>query len=159
MSEIPRGSGNETAVQNMFKAWADQRGLAWNQDAVGNLLVTIPATKGLEKAAPVLIQGHVDMVCEKNAATKHDFEKDPLKLKIAGDWLTAEGTTLGADNGIGVAMGLALADDKTVAHGPVEVLLTVDEEQVPEDDQPGFRRGRRHLHRLRRWAGQPVHPE
>ena len=69
MSEIPRGSGNETGVQNMFKAWADQRGLAWNQDAVGTLLVTIPATKGLEKAAPILIQGHVDMVCEQNAAT------------------------------------------------------------------------------------------
>ena len=129
MSDIPRGSGNETGVQDMFKAWADQHGLAWNQDAVGNLLVTIPATKGLEKAAPVLIQGHVDMVCEKNAATKHDFEKDPLKLKVAGDWLTAEGTTLGADNGIGVAMGLALGEDKTVTHGPVEVLLTVDEER------------------------------
>jgi dipeptidase D len=129
MSEIPRGSGNEAGVQDMFKAWADERGLTWNEDAVGNLLVSIPGTKGLEKAVPVLIQGHVDMVCEKNAATKHDFEKDPLKLKIAGDWVTAEGTTLGADNGIGVAMGLALADDKTVAHGPVEVLLTVDEER------------------------------
>ena len=129
MSDIPRGSGNETGVMEMFKAWADERNLSWNQDAVGNLLVTIPATKGLEKAAPVLIQGHVDMVCEKNAATKHDFEKDPLKLKVNGDWVTAEGTTLGADNGIGVAMGLALAEDQTVAHGPVEVLLTVDEER------------------------------
>ncbi|MEN8008157.1 MAG: aminoacyl-histidine dipeptidase [Candidatus Krumholzibacteriota bacterium] len=129
MSDIPRGSGNETGVQNMFKAWADERNLAWKEDAVGNLLVSIPATKGLEKAAPVLIQGHVDMVCEKNAATKHDFEKDPLKLKVNGDWVSAEGTTLGADNGIGVAMGLALADDKAVAHGPVEVLLTVDEER------------------------------
>ena len=129
MSDIPRGSGNEAGVQNMFKAWADGLGLDWNEDAVGNLLVSIPATKGLEKAAPVLIQGHVDMVCEKNAGTKHDFENDPLKLKVNGDWVTAEGTTLGADNGIGVAMGLALAQDKTVAHGPVEVLLTVDEER------------------------------
>ncbi len=129
MSEIPRGSGNETGVMNMFKAWADEQGLNWKEDAVGNLLVSIPGTKGLEKAAPVLIQGHVDMVCEKNAATKHDFEKDPLKLKVNDDWVTAEGTTLGADNGIGVAMGLALAEDKTVAHGPVEVLLTVDEER------------------------------
>jgi dipeptidase D len=129
MSDIPRGSGNETGVMNMFKAWADGLGLDWNEDAVGNLLVSIPGTKGLEKAAPILIQGHVDMVCEKNAATKHDFENDPLKLKVNGDWVTAEGTTLGADNGIGVAMGLALAQDKTVAHGPVEVLLTVDEER------------------------------
>jgi dipeptidase D len=129
MSDIPRGSGNETGIQNMFKAWADERGLAWKEDAVGNLLVTIPGTKGLEKAAPLLIQGHVDMVCEKNAATKHDFENDPLKLMVSGDWVSAEGTTLGADNGIGVAMGLALADDKSVAHGPIEVLLTVDEER------------------------------
>ena len=129
MSDIPRGSGNETGVQDMFKAWADERNLAWKQDEVGNLLVTIPGTPGLEKALPVLIQGHVDMVCEKNAATKHDFEKDPLKLEVNGDWVSAEGTTLGADNGIGVAMGLALADEKGLAHGPVEVLLTVDEER------------------------------
>ena len=128
MCDIPHGSGNETAVQKMFQDWADERGLSWSSDKVGNLLIRIPATKGLEKAAPVLIQGHVDMVCEKNSATKHDFETDGLKLKINGDWVTAEGTTLGADNGIGVAMGLALADEK-VAHGPVEVLLTIDEER------------------------------
>ncbi len=129
MTTIPHGSGNESGIQTMFKAWADERGLAWQEDKVGNLLVKIPATKGLEKASPVLIQGHVDMVCEKNSATKHDFDNDPLKLKIEGDWVTAEGTTLGADNGIGVAMGLALADDPSVAHGPIEVLLTVDEER------------------------------
>jgi len=129
MSDIPRGSGNEAGVMKMFTAWAEERGLACKKDAVGNMLVSIPGTKGLEKAAPVLIQGHVDMVCEKNTATKHDFEKDPIKLKVTGDWVTAEGTTLGADNGIGVAMGLALADAKDVVHGPVEVLLTVDEER------------------------------
>ncbi len=129
MCDIPHGSGNETGVMKMFKGWADERGLSWSDDKVGNLLIRIPATKGLEKAAPMLIQGHVDMVCEKNSATKHDFEKDGLKLQVKGDWVTAEGTTLGADNGIGVAMGLALADDKKVAHGPVEVLLTVDEER------------------------------
>jgi dipeptidase D len=129
MSDIPRGSGDETAVMTMFKGWADERGLAWKEDAVGNLLISIPATKGLDKAAPVLIQGHVDMVCEKNTATKHDFATDPIKLLIEGDWVTADGTTLGADNGIGVAMGLALADDPSVPHGPIEVLLTVDEER------------------------------
>lgn len=129
MSAVPRGSGHEAAVQTMFKAWADARGLAWNEDKVGNLLISIPASKGLEQAATVLIQGHVDMVCEKNAATKHDFTRDPIKLLVQDDWVTADGTTLGADNGIGCAMGLALADDETVRHGPIEVLLTVDEER------------------------------
>jgi dipeptidase D len=129
MNDIPRGSGNETGVMNMLKGWADARGLSWRDDAVGNLLIEIPASKGLEKAPPVLIQGHVDMVCEKNAATKHDFETDPIRMKIEGDWVTAEGTTLGADNAIGCAMGLALAEDKSVVHGPIEVLLTVDEER------------------------------
>ena len=129
ISGVPRGSGNEKGVMTVLKGWAGQRGLDCKEDAVGNLLITIPGTKGLEKAAPVLIQGHVDMVCEKNAATKHDFQTDPIKLKVEGDWVTAEGTTLGADNGIGCAMGLALADTAGLAHGPVEVLLTVDEER------------------------------
>lgn len=129
MSAVPRGSGNEAAVLGMFKGWADRRGLPWKQDEVGNLLVCIPASPGREFAPAVLVQGHVDMVCEKNAATAHDFTKDPLKLVVDGDWVKATGTTLGADNGIGVAMGLALADDRGVPHGPIEVLLTVDEER------------------------------
>jgi dipeptidase D len=129
MSAIPRGSGNEAAVQAMFKKWATDRNLAVKEDAVGNLLITIPASAGLEKAPPVLVQGHVDMVCEKNNDTKHDFEKDPIKMLVDGDWVTADGTTLGADNGIGVAMGLALAEDDSVKHGPIEVLLTIDEER------------------------------
>jgi dipeptidase D len=129
MSAVPRGSGNEAAVLGMFKGWADRRGLPWKQDEVGNLLVCIPASPGRESAPVVLVQGHVDMVCEKNAATAHDFTKDPLKLVVDGDWVKATGTTLGADNGIGVAMGLALADDRTVLRGPIEVLLTVDEER------------------------------
>ena len=129
MSEIPRGSGNESAVLDMFKAWAAERSLDCKQDKVGNLLITIPATKGMEKRPAVLVQGHVDMVCEKNAATKHDFTRDPLKLVQKGDWVSAEGTTLGADNGIGVAMGLALADEKGLKHPKVECLLTVDEER------------------------------
>jgi len=129
MSKIPRGSGNEDAVQAMFKQWAKDRGLGCKEDAVGNLLISIPASKGREKAKPVLIQGHTDMVCEKNSATKHDFEKDPIKIQVQGDWVTADGTTLGADNGIGVAMGLALAEDKSIKHGPIEVLLTIDEER------------------------------
>ncbi|MFT5232394.1 MAG: dipeptidase D [Candidatus Krumholzibacteriia bacterium] len=129
MNDIPRGSGDEVAVMNMLKGWADERQLGWKEDAVGNLLIQIPASPGREKAPTVLVQGHVDMVCEKNAATKHDFTKDPIKMMINGDWVTADGTTLGADNAIGCAMGLALADDKSVTHGPMEILLTVDEER------------------------------
>ncbi|MBK8165195.1 MAG: aminoacyl-histidine dipeptidase [bacterium] len=129
LSAVPRGSGNEAAVLGMLKGWADRRGLPWKQDEVGNLLVCIPASPGRENAPTVLIQGHVDMVCEKNAATAHDFLRDPIRLQVDGDWVKATGTTLGADNGIGVAMGLALADDRSVEHGPVEVLLTVDEER------------------------------
>lgn len=129
MSAVPRGSGNEAAVLGMFKGWADRRGLPWKQDEVGNLLVCIPASPGHGHVPALLVQGHVDMVCEKNAATAHDFTRDPLKLVVDGDWVKAAGTTLGADNGIGVAMGLALADDRSVPHGPIEVLLTVDEER------------------------------
>lgn len=129
MSRIPRGSGNEAAVQAMFKSWAAERHLNCKEDATGNLLIEIPASTGLEHVPPTLIQGHVDMVCEKNAATKHDFTKDPIRIQVDGDWVTADGTTLGADNGIGVAMGLALAESPEVRHGPIEVLLTIDEER------------------------------
>jgi dipeptidase D len=146
ISEIPRGSGNEAAVMAMLQEWAEKCGLSSQQDDVGNVLVTIPATRGHENVSPLLIQGHVDMVCEKNTATKHDFTKDPIKLKVDGDWVTADGTTLGADNAIGVAMGLALAVDESVVHGPVEVLLTVDEERGltgAAGVQPGFFSARR----------------
>jgi dipeptidase D len=129
MSKVPRGSGNETAVMAMLEQWAARHGLQTKRDAVGNMLVTIGASKGHEGAAPLLVQGHVDMVCEKNTATKHDFTKDPIKLLVDGDWVTGDGTTLGADTPIGVAMGLALGVDNTIVHGPIEVLLTVDEER------------------------------
>jgi len=129
ISAIPRGSGNETAVMQWALDWAKKRGLAAKQDKVGNVLVSIPATKGLEKKPAVLVQGHLDMVCEKNSDVKHDFEKDPIKLKVEGDWVTADGTTLGADNAVGVAMGLAVAEEKGLKHGPIEVLMTVDEER------------------------------
>ena len=129
MNAIPRGSGDEAAVMKMLAGWAKERGLPVKQDAVGNLLVSIPATPGHEKAAPVLLQGHADMVCVKDEGVKHDFTKDPIRMVVDGDFVRAEGTTLGADNGIGVAMGLAVAADPTCVHGPVEVLVTVDEER------------------------------
>jgi dipeptidase D len=129
MSRIPRGSGNEAGVMTALEKRARERNLAVRRDAVGNLLVTIPASPGRERAAPVLVQGHVDMVCEKNGSVSHDFMKDPIRLRRDGDWVTAEGTTLGADNGIGCAMGLAIAETDGLVHGPIEVLLTVDEER------------------------------
>jgi dipeptidase D len=146
LSKVPRGSGDEAGVMAMLKSWGGQRGLDVQEDEVGNLLVSIPASPGREQVPPILIQGHVDMVCEKNSGTKHDFAKDPIRLLVDGDWVTADGTTLGADNGIGVAMGLALAEDREVTHGPVEVLLTVDEERGltgAAGVQPGFFRSRR----------------
>lgn len=129
MSKVPRGSGNESAVMELLEGWASARNLATRRDAVGNMLVSIPATPGRENVPPILVQGHVDMVCEKNAATPHDFTKDPIRLRREGEWIMAEGTTLGADNGIGCSMGLAIADAPEVVHGPIEVLLTVDEER------------------------------
>jgi dipeptidase D len=146
MSAIPRGSGNETAVMKMLAAWAKERGLGVKQDQVGNLLISIPATPGHEKAAPVLIQGHADMVCVKDEGSKHDFLKDPIRMIIDGDFVRADGTTLGADNGIGVALGLAVAVDPSVVHGPVEVLVTVDEERGltgAAGVKPGFFTARR----------------
>lgn len=141
ISEVPRGSGNERAVMDRIAGWARERGLPTKRDATGNMLLSIPPSSGRESIPPILLQGHVDMVCEKNAAIVHDFGKDPIRPRIDGEWVRAEGTTLGADNGIGVAMALAVGVDPSVAHGPVEVLLTVDEETGltgAAGVQPGF---------------------
>ncbi len=129
MSRVPRGSGNEAAVQERLRGWAQEHGLGVKQDATGNLLISIPATPGHESAAPILLQGHSDMVCVKDDGSKHDFLKDPIRMIVDGDFVKADGTTLGADNGIGVAMALAPALDPSVVHGPIEVLVTVDEER------------------------------
>ncbi len=140
MCAVPHGSGHEAAILDMFKAWADERKLAWQQDTVGNVLISIPASPGRENAPAVVIQGHVDMVCEKNAATKHDFLKDPIRPVVDGDWVKATGTTLGSDNGIGVSMGLGMAESDS-PHGPIEVLLTIDEERGltgAQNIEPGF---------------------
>ena len=128
ISAIPRKSKDEERIRAWLLSWAKDRGFSSATDAIGNIVIDIPATAGMEKVETVVLQGHMDMVCEKNAATKHDFEQDPLKLKVNGDWVTAEGTTLGADNGIGVAAALALVEDPRIEHGPLELLLTVDEE-------------------------------
>ncbi len=128
LAAIPRGSKNEKAVAAHVVAEAKRMGLAVRQDRAGNVIVEKPATAGMEKAKPTILQGHLDMVCEKNEATKHDFAKDPIRLKVEGEWVKADGTTLGADNGIGCAAGLAVMESKDLKHGPLEFLFTVDEE-------------------------------
>jgi dipeptidase D len=128
LTKIPRPSGHEEKVRTYLVAEAAKRGLKTNIDPAGNLVIFVPATPGREAAPGVVLQGHLDIVGEKNADVKHDFEKDPLKTRIEGDFVKATGTTLGADNGIGVAAALAVMDDKECVHGPVELLFTIDEE-------------------------------
>ena len=128
MSKIPRCSKHEEKVMQYLIDYAKEQGLEWKMDDAGNLMVVKPADPGMEDKPTILIQGHVDMVCEKNKGTEHDFMKDPIKLMIDGDWVTADGTTLGADNAIGVAAGLALIDDKELKTGRIELLSTFDEE-------------------------------
>lgn len=128
LSKIPRGSKNEAEAA----AWVAEQGRALGceveRDAVGNVIIRKPATPGREGRPTVCLQAHVDMVCEQNEGTGHDFLKDPIQVVRDGDLLRAKGTTLGADNGIGVAAALAVLASKDIAHGPIEALITIDEE-------------------------------
>ncbi len=128
ISQIPRGSGDEEAVGEYIISVAQRNNLEYKKDDLGNIIVNKPATAGMENSTGVVIQGHTDMVCEKNNETVHDFTKDPIELIQDGEWMKADGTTLGADNGIGVCFALALMDDSSIAHPPLEFLFTVDEE-------------------------------
>ncbi len=128
ISAIPRGSKNEKAVLEYIKKTATAMGLKSKQDKVGNVVVNKPASTGRENASKVVLQVHVDMVCEKNRDVQHDFLKDGIKFLRDGNFLKADGTTLGSDDGIGVASLLALLEDKTLTHGPIEGLFTIDEE-------------------------------
>jgi dipeptidase D len=127
ISQIPRESGNEEAIGKYIISIAEKNGLKFKKDKVGNIVVSAPAT-GKSDRPSVVIQGHTDMVCEKNAGTDYDFSKDPIRLVRDGDWLHADGTTLGADNGIGVVCALALMEDENIEKPPMEFLFTVDEE-------------------------------
>jgi dipeptidase D len=126
--EIPRASKAEAAMREFVIGVADGRGLEHRSDPAGNLVVRKPASTGREDAPITVLQSHLDMVNEKNADTEHDFATDPLHPERDGDWLTARGTTLGADNGIGVAAMLAILEADHIDHGPLELLFTVDEE-------------------------------
>ena len=128
ISQIPRGSGNEDAIAKYLENWAKERNLEVSRDDHNNVLIKKPATPGYENAEPVLLQGHTDMVCEKNAGVDHDFTKDPIKLVVDGDYLKADGTTLGADDGVAVCYIMAILDSKDIAHPALECLLTTGEE-------------------------------
>jgi len=128
INNIPRGSGNEKAVSDYFVSFAKERGLWVYQDESYNIIIKKDGTSGYENSMPVIIQGHMDMVCEKLKESSHDFTKDPIKMLVKGDFVTADGTTLGADNGIAAAMGLAILDSSDIAHPPIELVLTTDEE-------------------------------
>lgn len=127
--QIPRSSGKEEAIANYVISVAKQFKLEYEKDKTGNVLVRKPATPGHEKAKTIVLQSHLDMVCEKNSDKQFDFDKDPIQLKMEGEWLKADGTTLGADNGIGIATALAIMEDDTLVHGPIEALFTIDEER------------------------------
>ncbi|MDR2384111.1 MAG: aminoacyl-histidine dipeptidase [Tannerella sp.] len=128
ITQVPRPSKKEGKIIEYIEGVSQKHKISIKKDKVGNLLLFKEATKGYEDFPTVILQAHIDMVCEKNSNIKHDFEKDPIKTVINGEWLCAEGTTLGADNGIGVAAALAVITSKDVEHGPVECLFTVDEE-------------------------------
>ncbi|MBR9858519.1 MAG: aminoacyl-histidine dipeptidase, partial [Gammaproteobacteria bacterium] len=125
---IPHPSGHEAALRQWIADWATEKNLAVIQDTIGNLIIRKAATAGMEKRKGVILQAHMDMVPQANADTHHDFTTDPIQPYIDGDWVRARGTTLGADNGIGMAACLAVLADDKVQHGPLEVLLTIDEE-------------------------------
>jgi dipeptidase D len=128
LSAIPRASTKEAAARDYVLAQAACLGLEAIQDGVGNVVIRKPARPGHEGAITAALQGHLDMVCEKNEGTAHDFDTDPIRLIRDGDWLKADGTTLGADNGVGVAAALAVMDNADIAHGPLEFVFTIDEE-------------------------------
>ncbi len=128
INKIPRGSGNEKAISDYLADFAKSRKLTVHQDSANNIIIKKPGTFDLENAAPVCIQGHMDMVCEKKDGVVHDFTKDPIKVIYDGQYIHADGTTLGADDGIAVAMALALLDSSDITHPPLEVLITTDEE-------------------------------
>jgi dipeptidase D len=125
---IPHGSGNPGAVCRYCEAFAAARGLSYHRDGADNVIIIKPASPGYEDAEPLILQGHLDMVCVKDPACGIDMEKDGLDLAVDGDWIFAKGTTLGGDDGIAVAMALAALDAKDLRHPRLEAVFTTDEE-------------------------------
>lgn len=128
LTQIPRPSGQKKQISDFLVAYGKSLGLETLQDNIGNVLIRKPASPGLENHPGVILQGHMDMVPQKNNDIDFDFTTDPIRACVDGEWVTAEGTTLGADNGIGVATAMAVLENKSLVHPPLEVLVTVDEE-------------------------------
>lgn len=127
ISQIPRCSKHEERISAWLTEWAKQRNFSVKSDDRKNVLISVPASKGLESRPTVVLQAHMDMVCQKTDDSPHDFSKDPIILVRDGDWLRAQDTTLGADDGIGIATALALAEGSTTPHPPLELLFTTEE--------------------------------
>lgn len=126
--KIPRPSGKEEKIRKWVIDWAKSNGFENLKDDAGNVVIKIPASGGRESSPVVVLQSHMDMVCEKNEDVNFNFEKDPIEVVIDGEWLKTKGTSMGADNGIGMAVAMAIATDNQVVRGPLEILFTVDEE-------------------------------
>lgn len=128
LTRVPRPSKHEEKVQQYLLDWGKEHNVETLKDETGNIIMRKPATPGYEKRRGVILQGHMDMVPQKTTESTHNFLTDPIETKIIGEWVGANGTTLGADNGIGVALALSVMEDKSLKHGPIEVLITYDEE-------------------------------
>lgn len=128
LTQVPRPSNHEEKAREFMMNWAKENGIHAEMDEAGNILMRKEATPGMENRRGVILQGHLDMVPQKNEDKVHDFTKDPIDAYVDGEWVTADGTTLGADNGIGVATGMAVLLSKDIPHGPIEVLITATEE-------------------------------
>ena len=140
LTQIPRPSKKEGKIIDFVKKFGEDLGLETMVDAIGNVIIKKPATAGMEDRKGIILQGHLDMVPQKNSDTNHDFEKDPIDAYVDGDWVTAKGTTLGSDNGMGVAAAMAVLESDNLKHGPIEALFTIDEETGmtgAENLQPG----------------------
>jgi dipeptidase D len=145
ISAIPRGTKREAELSRWLQDWATRHGFSSQTDAAGNLVIRVPATAGYENAPTIVLQGHMDMVCEKTPDSPHDFTKDPIICIVEGEWLLADRTTLGADNGIAIALSMVLVEDETMEHPPFELLFTVEEEVGiggASHLQPGFISGK-----------------
>ena len=128
LSRIPRESGNEEGIRNFLFSWCKEHGLEAERDEIGNVIIHVPATKGHESAPSLAFQGHMDMVCVKRPGSKHDFGKDPIEIIREGNIIRAKDTTLGGDNGIAIAMMLDIFTDESLEHGPLEGIITIEEE-------------------------------
>ena len=145
INKVPRPSGKSDKINTYLTSFANERDLEYDIDQVGNVIIRKPASPGMEEHPGVILQSHTDMVCEKINNLNFDFETQPIETFVDGDWLKAKGTTLGADDGIGMALSLAILNDKKLKHGPIECLFTTDEEVGLDGAfgiQPGFMKGK-----------------